>query len=146
VGVDLRFEVFNLIYRDRALRALLLNYAGLLDGRPAPEGTSSKNCFLALQWADDPAEGAVPGSQVLTARAHMPRDASSGHWCPDDVLQRLRAVLESDVAVALVAARCTGVSPEVIDLSGDTTFTSCRFEIAPVPSRSIRRTPLEPAP
>ena len=141
--MDLRFEVFNLIYRDRALRALLVNYADLLDGRSAQDGTSSTDSFLALQWTDDKAR---PGSQVLTARAHMPLSVTSSRWHPDVVLQRLRSALSSDAATRLVAARRTDVSPEVIDLSGDTVFMTCRFEIAPVRSRSVRRTPLESAP
>ena len=61
VTVDLRFEVFNLIDRDRVLRSLLLKYADRLDGSHVPDGMADGDCFLALQWTTGaPDAGTAP--------------------------------------------------------------------------------------
>jgi hypothetical protein len=130
VTVDLRLEVFNLIDRDRVLRALLLAYADRLDGSHVPDGTPLGDCFLALQWTTS-APDAGHGTEVLTAFAHMPRRSPSGFGFLDSVLERVQAAVSDDAARTRVRARWTGTSPEVIDRGCDTVFKTSTFEFAP---------------
>jgi hypothetical protein len=77
--MDIRFDVFNLIFRDALLRALLVNNANRIDSGQAPERAGAGTCFVALRWADNEGARAAAGSQLLTAQAHMPRHRSDDH-------------------------------------------------------------------
>lgn len=135
--MDLRLEVFNLIDRDRVLRALLLSYADRLDGGRLPNGRTHGDCFLALQWTTS-APDAGHGTEVLTAFAHMPRRSPSGFGYLDSVLQRLQATVSDEAARTRVCARWTGTSSEVIDSGCDTVFKTSTFEFAPALQSPLR--------
>jgi hypothetical protein len=129
--MDLRFAAFELITRDPTLRALLVNYADRVEHGHAPNGTAP--CFLALKWSDNDRPGAPAGSQLLTARVHMPRRCSSEPPFLDLVLVRLRAALRVNPANALITTRCLETSQEVMEDGPDTIFKTSTFEIAPAP-------------
>lgn len=128
--MDLRFEVFNLIDRDRLLRSLLLKYADRLDGSRVPDGTADGDCFLALQWTATGPD-VDHGAEALTAYAHMPRSSPSGFGFLDSVLQRLLTAVSDDAARTRVSTRWTGTSPRVVDVGCDTVFKTSTFEFAP---------------
>jgi hypothetical protein len=133
--MDLRFAAFELITRDAELRTLLVNYADRVEHGPAQDGTAPGTCFLALKWSDNDRPGAPGGSQVLTARAHMPRHRTNEHLFLDLVLGRLRAALAVDTAKRLITTRCLGVAREIMEDGVDTIFKTSTFEIAPAPPR-----------
>ncbi len=123
--MDLRFDVFNLIDRDRMLRGLLMSYADHLDGR-VPDG----NSYLALQWTTaDP--DAADGSEVLTAYAHTTSRTTSGLSYLDSVLERLQTAVSDDTARTRVSSRCTETSNGFMDAGGDTVFKTSTFEFTP---------------
>ena len=144
--MDLRFAAFALITRDAQLRALLVNYADRLEHGPAEDGTAPGACFLALRWSEDDRPGAPDGSQLLTARAHMPRHRTDEHLILDLVLRRLRAALAVDAAQQVLTARCLGMSREIKEDGVDTIFKTCTFEIAPAPPQRSGPTLLELVP
>jgi hypothetical protein len=141
--MDLRFAAFDLITRDVSLRTLLVNYADHVEHGHAPGGPAPATCFLALKWTDNDRPGAPAGSQVLTARAHMPRHRPNEHLFLDLVLERLRAALTVAAARRLISTRCLGVSREVMEDGVDTIFKIGTFEIAPAPPQRTGEALLE---
>jgi hypothetical protein len=137
--MDIRFDVFNLIFRDAVLRALLVNHANRIDGGRTPEWADAGMCYVALRWADNDGARAAAGSQLLTAQAHMPRHRSDDHVYLDVVLQRLRAALPVDAASDAFTIRCRESSPEVMDSGAGTIFKTTTFEIAPAPPERMGR-------
>jgi hypothetical protein len=131
--MDLRFAAFELITRDATLRTLLVNYADRVEHGHAPNGTAPTPCFLALKWTDNDRPEAPPGSQLLTARVHMPRHCTSEPPFLDLVLVRLRAALKVNPANTLITTRCLGTSPVAMEDGTDTIFKTSTFEIAPAP-------------
>jgi hypothetical protein len=131
--MDLRFAAFELITRDAELRTLLVNYAYRVEHGHAPDGTAPARCFLALKWTDNDRPGAPAGSQLLTARVHMPRHRASEPPFLDLVLARLRAALTVSAATALITTRWLGTSTMAMEYGADTIFKTSTFEIAPVP-------------
>lgn len=125
--MDLRFAVFELIARDAALRALLVNYADRVEEEPAPD--VPRTGFLALCWT----EGAsVPaGCELLTARVHLPRAHSRERLYLDFVLARLRASLTGEAARRSIRVRRIDTTPRIVEFDADTIFKTSRFEIAP---------------
>jgi hypothetical protein len=139
ITMDLRFDVFNLIFRDALLRALLVNYADRIDSGHAPERAGAGTCFVALRWSDNDGARAAAGSQLLTAQAHMPRHRSDDHEYLDVVLQRLRAALPAGAASDSFTIRCRESSPEVMDSGTGTIFKTSTFEIAPASPEHVGR-------
>jgi hypothetical protein len=146
ITMDLRFAAFELITRDAELRALLVNYADRVEHGRAPDGTAPETCFLALKWSDNDRPDAPAGSQLLTARAHMPRHRPNERLFLDLVLGRLRAILAVDTAKRLITARCLGTSREIMDDAGDTIFKTSTFEVAPARPQRTGEALLELAP
>jgi hypothetical protein len=134
IRMDLRFTAFELITRDAVLRKLLVNHADRLEHGPAPDGRGTDACFLALQWSADDRPGRPAGSQLLTARVHMPRRHASEHSFLDFVLARLRAALTVTPANGLITTRCLSESGK--DEDADTVSRACTFEV--VPALSVR--------
>jgi hypothetical protein len=143
--MDLRFAAFVLITRDATLRTLLVNYADRVECGHAPE-SAAPSCFLALKWADNDRPGAPAGSQLLTARVHMPRDRKSEPRFLDHVLTRLRAAMTRPVRNAVITTRCLDTSPEIIDDGVDTISKTSTFEVAPAPQQCTGAALLELAP
>ena len=143
--MDLRFAAFVLITRDATLRTLLVNYADRVECGQAPE-SAAPTCFLALKWADNDRPGAPAGSQLLTARVHMPRDPKGEPRFLDHVLTRLRAALARPVRNPVITTRCVDTSPEVMDDGVDTIFKCSTFEVAPAPQHSTGAALIELAP
>ncbi len=143
--MDLRFAAFVLITRDATLRTLLVNYADRVECGQAPE-SAAPTCFLALKWTDNDRPSAPAGSQLLTARVHMPRDRSCEPRFLDHVLMRLHAALAKPVRNAVITTRCLDTSPEVMEDGGDTIFKSSTFEVAPAPQHSTGAAMIELAP
>lgn len=137
--MDIRFDVFNLIFRDALLRALLVNHANRIDSGHAPESAGAGTCFVALRWADIDCARAVAGSQLLTAQAHMPCHRPDDHVYLDVVLQRLRAALPVGAAGDSFTVRCRESSPEVMDSGAGTIFKTSMFEIAPASPERVGR-------
>jgi hypothetical protein len=133
--MDLRFAAFVLITRDATLRTLLVNYADRVECGQTPE-SAAPTCFLALKWTDNDRPGAPAGSQLLTARVHMPRDRKGEPRFLDHVLTRLRAALARPVRNPVITIRCLDTSPGVTDDGVDTIFKSSTFEVAPAPQHS----------
>src|SRR4051812_35274570 len=106
ITMDLRFAVFNLIFRDAVLRSLLVNYADRVESGCLPERTWTGACYVELKWADNDSASAPAGSQLLTAQVHMPRHRSAEQVCLDAVLQRLRAALPVKAANGSFTVRC----------------------------------------
>jgi hypothetical protein len=137
--MDIRFDVFNLIFRDALLRALLVNHANRIDSGYASERAGAGMCFVALRWADADGARAAAGAQLLTAQAHMPRHGSDDHGYLDVVLERLRAALPVGAASNSFTIRCRESSPEVMDSGAGTIFKTTTFEVAPAsPERAGR--------
>ncbi|MCH6164250.1 hypothetical protein [Pseudonocardia alaniniphila] len=137
--MDIRFDVFNLIFRDALLRALLVNHANRIDSGHASERAAAGMCYVALRWADNDGARAAEGSQLLTAQAHMPRHRSDDHVYLDVVLERLRAALPVGAASDSFTIRCRESSQEVMDSGAGTIFKTTTFEIAPAsPQRAGR--------
>jgi hypothetical protein len=143
ITMDLRFDVFNLIFRDAMLRALLVNHANRIESGNAPERTADGTCFVALTWANNEGVCAAAGSQLLTAQAHMPRERSSDHVYLDAVLHRLRAALPLGAASDAFTIRCRETSREVMDSGVGTIFKATTFEIAPASPQRAGRALLE---
>jgi hypothetical protein len=143
--MDLRFAAFVLITRDATLRTLLVNYADRVECGHAPE-TAAPSCFLALKWSDNDRPGAPAGSQLLTARVHMPRDPKGEPRFLDHVLTRLRAALARPVRNAVIMTRCLDPSSEVMEDGVDTIFKSSTFEVAPAQQQSTGAALLELSP
>jgi hypothetical protein len=141
--MDIRFDVFNLIFRDALLRALLVNHANRIDSGHAPERADAEPCFVALSWADNEGARATAGSQLLTAQAHMPRHRLDDHVYLDVVLQRLRAALPAGAASDAYTIRCRESSPEAMDSGAGTIFKTTTFEIAPASPEHAGRTLLD---
>jgi hypothetical protein len=137
--MDIRFDVFNLIFRDALLRALLVNHANRIDNVLAPERAGTGTCFVALRWADNDGARAAAGSQLLTAQAHMPRHRSDDHVYLDVVLERLRAALPVGASSDSFTIRCRESSPEVMDSGAGTIFKTTTFEIAPASPEQVGR-------
>ena len=135
--MDLRFAVFNLIFRDAELRALLVNYADRVESGCLPDRTSTGACYVELKWADNDAVSAPAGSQLLTAQVHMPRHRSAEQVCLDFVLQRLRAALPVNAANGSFTVRCRETTREVVDSGVDTVFKATTFEVAPQSPRRL---------
>lgn len=144
--MDLRFAAFELITRDAELRTLLVNYADRVEHDRAPEGTAPETCFLALKWSDDDRPGAPEGSQLLTARAHMPRHRRNEHLFLDLVLGRLRAALAMDAAKRSITARCLEMPREIMEDGVGMIFKTSTFEIAPAPPQRTGEALLELVP
>lgn len=144
--MDLRFAAFDLITRDAALRALLVNYADRIeearDGNTAVPG----NRFLALAWADSDRPGARVCSQLLTARVHLPRRHSTERPFLDAVLARLGAALTTPAARLVISTRCLPTSRAVIENGDDTIFKTGLFEVSPAAPRGSGAALLELAP
>jgi hypothetical protein len=138
--MDLRFAAFVRISRDARLRSLLVNYADRLDHDRTGIGEASETCFVALRWAPARRECAPTGSQLLTARVHMPRHRAAEHLYLDSVLQRVRAALSTDSAEEPITARWLGTSCTVLDCGADTISKASTFEIAPATRRRTRPT------
>lgn len=128
--MDIRFAVFNLIFRDAALRTLLVNYADRVESGCLPERTWTGACYIELKWADNNAAAAPAGSQLLTAQVHMPRHRSAEQMCLDVVLRRLRAALPVNATIGSFTVRCE-TTREVLDSGVDTVFKTTTFEVAP---------------
>jgi hypothetical protein len=143
IAMDLRFDVFNLIFRDALLRTLLVNHANRIDGGHAPEWAGAGACFVALKWADNDGARGVAGSQLLTAQAHMPHHRSDDHVYLDVVLQRLRAALPVGAVSDSFTIRCRETSPGVMDSGVGTVFKTSTFEIAPASPERVGRALLE---
>jgi hypothetical protein len=135
--MDLRFTVFNLIFRDAVLRSLLLNYADRIEYGRLPERTESGACYVSLKWTDDNTMSAPAGAQLLTAQVHMPRHRSDEKVCLDAVLQRLRTALPLNSDSAAFTVRCRETTRDVMDSGVGTIFKASTFEIAPVPLRRV---------
>jgi hypothetical protein len=133
--MDLRFAAFVLITRDATLRTLLVNYADRVECGHAPE-SAAPTCFLALKWTDNDRPSAPAGSQLLTARVHMPRDRGNEPRFLDHVLTRLQAALARPVRNPVITTRCLDTSPEVMDDGVDTISKSSTFEVAPAPQQT----------
>jgi hypothetical protein len=127
--MDLRFAVFNLIFRDAVLRTLLVNYADRVESGCLPERAWTGACYVELTWTDNDAASAAAGSQLLTARVHMSRQCSAEQVCLDAVLQRLREALP--VANGPFTVRCRETTREIVDSGVDTVFKATTFEVAP---------------
>ncbi|WP_219415977.1 hypothetical protein [Pseudonocardia nigra] len=144
--MDLRFAVFDLIARDTGLRALLVNYADRVEGGRSQDGTAADACFLVLEWTDNGAADAPAGSQLLTARAHLPRHRAGERLFLDFVLERLRAALAVGAANGPLEIRFLGASRESLDEDADTITKAGTFEVAPAPRQSPGEALLELAP
>jgi hypothetical protein len=129
--MDLRFAVFNLIFRDAVLRTLLVNYADRVESRCLPERTWTGACYVELTWTDNDAASAPAGSQLLTAQVHVSRHRSAEQVFLDAVLQRLREALPVNAANGLFTVRCRETTREVVDSGVDTVFKATTFEVAP---------------
>jgi hypothetical protein len=129
--MDLRFAAFELITRDAALRALLVNYADRIDHARVPDPPPPASCFLALAWSDSDR----PGSQLLTARAHAPRQLPGGRPFLDATLARLRAALTAPAARGVISARCLPPARAGVEDGADTIFTTGLFGISPAAAR-----------
>lgn len=129
--MDVRLAVFNLIFRDAALRMLLINYADRVESGRLPARTWTGACYVELKWADNDAASAPEGSQLLTAQVHMPRHRSAEQVCLDDVLQRLRAALPVNATSGSFTVRCRETTREVLGSGVDTVFKTTTFEVAP---------------
>jgi hypothetical protein len=130
--MDLRLVAFDLIARDIGLRALLVNYADRLED-DCGDCSATAACFLALQWSVDESRPAAAGSQLLTARAHLPRQRAGERLFLDFVLDRVRAALARTARNGSVAARYLGTSREFLDSELDTISKTSLFQIAPAP-------------
>ena len=144
--MDLRFAAFVLITRDATLRTLLVNYADRVGCGQAPDTTAAPTCFLALKWSDNDRPGAPAGSQLLTARVHMPRDCSCEPRFLDHILMRLHAALAKPVRNPVITTRCLDTSPEVMDDGVDTICKCSTFEVAPAPRQRAGAALLELSP
>jgi hypothetical protein len=133
--MDLRFAAFELLTRDAALRALLVNYADRLDHARAAAGPAPAARFLALAWTDGDGPDDRACSQVLTARVHLPRELADEHAFLDTVLAQLRAALTGPDARGLISARRLPPSRPALEHGVDTIFKTGRFEISPAPAR-----------
>ena len=131
ITMDVRFAVFNLIFRDAVLRMLLVNYADRVESGCLPERTWTGACYVELKWADNNAASAPAGSQLLTAQVHMPRHRSAEQMCLDAVMQRLRAALPVNATNGPFTVRCRETTREVLDSGVDTVFKATTFEVAP---------------
>jgi hypothetical protein len=131
ITMDLRFAAFELITRDAGLRALLVNYADRVEQGHAQDATAPETCYLALRWSDNDRPDAPAGSQLLTARAHMPRHRPNEHLFLDLVLGRLQASLAVDTARRPITARCLGISHGIMDDGVETIFKTSTFEVVP---------------
>jgi hypothetical protein len=144
--VDLRFETFNLIYRDPVLRALLSNYANRLEYGGPSSTMANDDCFLVLAWTGGEQLDAPIGTEMLTVQVRIPRPGWSGPRYLDAALQRLEAALSDDAAKQRVASRCVRRSGQARDGDNDTIFKSSTFQIAPAQSRVDASAPLQLAP
>jgi hypothetical protein len=144
--VDLRLEALNLIDRDPVLRALRVNHAIRLQLAGPSNATANGECFLVLTWTSRDQLDVPIGTEVLTARVHLPRPGWSALRCLDMVLQRLEEALTDEAAERLVTSRCVGGSRQVSEGDGDTIFGSRTFEIAPARSRVDASRPLHLSP
>jgi hypothetical protein len=144
--MDLRFVVFNAIFRDVVLRQLLVNYADRRDFGQPPDEAAAGTRFIVLKWTVHDQTSASPRSQLLTAQAHVFRDGSSDHRYLDLVLQRLHAALAGCAARERISTRCLGTSPDILDSGVDTIFRTSTFEIAPASPQRTAVPPLRLAP
>jgi hypothetical protein len=145
ITMDLRLVVFNLIYRDVVLRALLLNYADRVEHGDASDGTTNETCFLVLRWTAHGQLRTPASSEVLTAHVHVPWHSNEDSYL-DFVVQRLRAALAAGAGNGPITIRCVGASPEVMHSGIDTIFKTSTFEIVPAPPPRRRVTTLKLAP
>ncbi|OZM79349.1 hypothetical protein [Pseudonocardia sp. MH-G8] len=139
--MDLRFAAFELITRDAALRALLVRYADRIDQARVPEPRPA-SCFVALAWSN----GDQPGSQLLTARVHAPRQLPGGRPFLDATLARLRAALTAPAARRVISTRCHPPPRAGVEDGVDTIFRTGLFGISPAAARGSGAALLELAP
>jgi hypothetical protein len=135
--MDVRFAAFVRITRDSGLRSMLVSYADRLDHERTGTGTTPESCFVVLRWAPACRDRSPTGSQLLTARVHLPRCRAAEHLLLDTVLQRLRAALATNTAEP-ITSRWLGTSCTIVDCGADTISKASTFEIAPATPRCAR--------
>jgi hypothetical protein len=144
--MDIRSVVFDLIDRDVALRAFGVAHARRGQHDPTEGRSNDQSCFIVLEWAADDRPWSPAGAQLLTIRAHLPRERMSQHLILDFLLQRLRAVLSAGAAGGSIMSRHQGTSSDVADSGFDTVFKSSTFQVAPRQPTSRRMTQLRLVP
>ena len=130
--MNLRFTVFNLLFRDAILRRLLLNYADRVGPGKFWGNTPDTSCFLTLKWTgDDRLSPAGDGSQILTVRAHMPNHRWNEHAYLDSVLRRVQPALNASGRSESVRADLLRTSCVVTKIGSDTIFMASTLNIIP---------------
>ena len=133
--MDLRFAVFNLIFRDAVLRTLLVNYARTASSPDAFRESMDRSLLRRVDMDRQRRGDRCGGLSATDGTGTHVRHPAAEQVCLDAVLQRLREALP--VANGPFTVRCRETTREIVDSGGDTIFKATTFEVAP-------HTPLHP--
>jgi hypothetical protein len=139
--MDHRLVVGGLIARNAVLSTLLLNYADRLEKGSLGHGAATAPSFIVPIWSVGRFPYAPIGNRLLTVEAHT---SSTDPRCQenlDTILRLLHVVLTDDHASSSITARRLSTTAGLRSSGPDTVVKAGTWDVALVPSRSLRAAP-----